>query len=207
MINKRILALIFALAMLLLAGCGGGAGPEVPLSETDVVSEADVSETTTTTTTTTTTAPPIGNATEKAPMNDDGTGLFFMGMTADAFKAKVEELGWSWKDVSEDYMLPNHYYRVKIQPDDHSIFFTFNGNDQLININVGAKNMTTEKGLKVGDPESKIKQLHGTPTDYTQDEYGQGYYEYVTNNVTLQIRVFNKEVEQWEIYTGDNSRL
>jgi len=194
MINKRILALICALAMLLLAGCGER--PEVPLSETDVVSGADVSETTTTTTTTTT-APPIGNATEKAPMNDDGTGLFFMDMPFETFKIKAEELGWTTYDSPA---FSGNTYSANLSTDD-VIYFTFNKNNQLVKMNVLTSCITTEKGLKNGDAESRIEQLYGQPTNYESWEDGRNLYEYSNGDIILSICVVREtqKVYQWKI--------
>ena len=202
MINKRILTLICALAMLLLAGCGGGEKPEVPLSETDVVSGVDVSETTTTTTTTTTTAPPIGNANEKAPINDDGTGIFYMNMSVESFKVKVEELGWTWTDTNSNEYLPGYDLVARISPEDKSMVFTFGDNNQLVCMNVATENIETEKGIKIGDSGKKIKKLYGDPTRYEPWEEGfESYYYYSTGDVVITFSVDHstKKITQWKL--------
>jgi len=156
----------------------------------------DVSEITTQTTTATTEAPPIGAANEKRPFNDDGTGIFFMEMSLDSFKNKVEELGW----ISYDEPTPNNEYYVKIFPEDPSIYFEFNESNQLVCINVLTENIETQKGLKIGDPESKIRELYGEPTEYNPWEEGfESYYIYTSGNITLSIRASHdtKKVTQW----------
>lgn len=139
--------------------------------------------------------PPIGNANEKAPFNDNGTGLFYMDMSFDSFRNKVGELGW----ISYDEPSPDNTYFVDLFPNDNGIGFNFE-NNQLVYINVLTENIETEKGLKIGDSESQIRQLHGEPTRYNLDEYGVGYYYYqAENGIVLRITVWKETVDQWRL--------
>ena len=75
--------------------------------------------------------------------------------------------------------------------------------DSLIYVNVTTDNIATEKGLKVGDAESMIKQLHGEPTKYIQGDDNNSWYKYITGecdagDLVLYITVHDGKVSRWQ---------
>ena len=197
--KKVLFIAIIVTACVTFAACNSCNIEEPPIT-TGTDSPTDKDATPATTTTTTAKAPSIGNATPQAPINDDGTGIFFMGMSADSFKAKVEELGWSCDEADYGEPSPSSQYYVNF-PDENRIYFVFEDN-QLAYINVSTDGIETEKGLKIGDSESKIKKLYGQPTNYIPWEEGfASYYYYTNGGITLCIEVSHntKKVTQWQL--------
>lgn len=194
--KKVLFIAIIVTACVTFAACNSCNIEEPPIT-TGTDSPTDKDATPATTTTTTTKAPPIGNATTQAPINDDGTGLFYMDMSVVDFKLKAKELGW----IVYDEPLPDGSYYVKLFDGEPGIYFVFE-NNLLIEMYTNYENITTEKSIKVGDPESKIKQLYGEPSRYELWEEGsESYYYYDNGDITLSFQVNHgtKIITQWQI--------
>jgi hypothetical protein len=140
-------------------------------------------------------------STPETLMNDDGTGLLYLGMTYDSFTKIAEKYKWSVVVLGKNYVGINSISVDCNSEQGFSADFTLNNLLCSIWFQAGFK---TSKGIKGGDTLEKVIKLYGKPDKiYTYDiPYAWEYKYYFKNNYSLNIgigRYGNATVIDWSI--------
>jgi hypothetical protein len=193
---KKILAVIFAVLFVLgLSACN---------KPDDTIQTGTPNTSTSTTTTSSETMTYVLNT--ETPVEDDGTGMFYIGIKHEDFLRTVRENGWligselmsQPYDGREDIYYNSEYLQAGI--------YEFNEQDQLIRMHISEPNIKTSKGVKVGDTVEKMKAAYGKqpvekwgdPTVVNNDP-GLMYVYHPSPTTALYFEVYDDIITSWEL--------
>jgi hypothetical protein len=142
----------------------------------------------------------------ETPVEDDGTGMYYMGMKHDDFLSIVRENGWlidrelmnNSYDFDEIIYYNTEYLRCGR--------FTFNEQNQLIGMSIVQPNIKTSKGIAVGDTVEKMKAAYGRqpveqwgdPTVVDNDP-GVYFVYHPSPTTALEFEVYGDTITSWEL--------
>jgi hypothetical protein len=142
----------------------------------------------------------------ETPIEDDGTGMYYFGMTHEDFLSIVRENGWliDREIMNRPYYLSEYiYYNSEYL---QAGYFDFNEQDQLISMHISEPNIKTSKGIKVGDTVSQMKAAYGQepveqwgdPTVVNNDP-GVYFVYYPSSKTSLEFEVYGDTITSWEL--------
>jgi hypothetical protein len=125
-----------------------------------------------------------------------------LNMTVESVMEKVENVGWIiefYKD--SEYMHSVKEYDVYSDTEYSAWLFQcdFNSNNNLIRISTNSELILTIEGLRVGDAESKVKELYGEPDYYHEEGYGINRYGYDLGKFALELNASDGKVDDFRI--------
>jgi hypothetical protein len=176
-------------------------------SNLSTVENTTASSSTTAISATTKTTTPVSTAQnlkkEQSPINDDGTGMFSLGMAIDEFETIAKQNGWEVEFAGYSKRLAIVSHDIN-RPESEE--YEFDETGKLLKISTIDKNLTTSKGLSVGDSEARVKELYGEPDEYEEGApnmmAGFHFFTYYTNEkVKIDVEVGSdpKCVVSWSL--------
>ena len=129
-------------------------------------------------------------------MNDDGTGMFYFGMSQSEFRQQISESGWTCQPSSCLFVQGD--VRVKRI----TTTFNFRNDGKLSIVSVYGEAVQSERGFKVGDTRNLMRKMYGNEYDshYIQSGYETFSYK-LSNSVefVVQFEEKNQSCMSWAL--------